>query len=106
MGGDALRDMYANRGKLPLANLWQSTTGALAGPECPDTSALRDALRHHAELCTGADQNLFQKPDKIDRSKIRAALARKVASQIDDRIANQLTWPVIGHVAASVHNMG
>jgi hypothetical protein len=36
---------------------------------------------------------------------MRPAFSRQIAPQIDDRVADELAWPVVRHVAATVHLM-
>src|ERR1700678_3914694 len=105
MRRNALRYMHANRRKLLLANLWPSTIGVLTAAKRPDSRALRNALGHHAKVRAGADQRLFKKPDEVHRPEIWTSLTGKIASQIEDRIADQLARPVIRHVAASIHSV-
>ena len=63
---------------------------------------LADALRHHAEVAAGADEDLFEQADVVDRAEVRAFFAGEVAAQIDDRIADELAGAVVGDVAAAI----
>ena len=40
-----------------------------------------------------SDQRLLHQPDEVDRAEMRAALAGKVAAQIEDWIADELPGP-------------
>ena len=90
----ALRDMDADGGDLFL--------GDAAAGDGPDAGAFADALGHHAEVAAGADEDLFEQADEVDRAEVWAALAGEVAAQIDDGIADELTGAVVGDVAAAI----
>ncbi len=64
-----------------------------------------DAPSRHAKLAAKPDERLFHQAHKIDRAKARAppgdpSVAQ--AAQIEDRVADELPRPVIGHVAAAI----
>ncbi len=90
----ALRDVDADGGDLFLADA--------AARHRPDAGEFADALRHHAEVAAGADQHLFQQANIIDRAEVWAFFSGKIAAQIDDGIADQLTGTVVGYVAAAI----
>ena len=92
--GDALRDVDADGGDLLLRD-------AAAG-DGPDAGELADALREHAEVAAGADEDLFEQADEVDRAEVRALLAGEVAAQIEDGVADELAGAVVGDVAAAV----
>ncbi len=57
---NTLRDVHADGGDFLL-------TDAASGQR-PHAGELADALGHHAELAAGADQDLFQQANIIDRA--------------------------------------
>src|ERR1035441_10796184 len=72
--------------------------------EGPDPGAARDAFGQHAEVGAGADEGLLHHADEVDgpqKSVARAALAGPFAAQVEDGVADQLAWTVIGDIAAA-----
>src|SRR5438445_10813895 len=63
----------------------------------PDAGEAGNALRHHAQVTTGADEDFFQLADKIHRAN-----ARLKSAQIENGIADELAGTVKSHVAAAV----
>jgi len=94
MGCYSLRDVNADGGKLLLGNL--------ASWERPDASAFGDPLAWDTEVFAGKNENFFDQPNKIDRTKVWAAFAGKVAAEIEDGVSDELARPVIGNVTATV----
>ena len=94
MRSDTLRDMNADRGDLLLRYR--------AACKSPNASATADPLRGHAKIATGADEYLFEKADEIDRAEVRAALAREIATQVDDWIADKLARAMVGYVSTTI----
>ena len=92
--GDALRDVDADGSDLFLKDA--------APGEGPDTGALADALGHDAEVAAGADKNLFEQTNVVDRTEVRAFLAGEVAAEVDDGIADELARAVVGDVSTAI----
>jgi hypothetical protein len=91
---NSLRNVHANGRDL----LFSYT----AASQRPDASESADALCGNTKVLTCKDEDIFHEANKVDRSKVRSSFAGQVTSQIENRIANQLTWTVVGHVAAAI----
>src|SRR5260221_9586706 len=68
----------------------------------PDPGHARNTVTADAEIRACADQHLFQSPYKLNRADLGPPDLGRELSQIAYRIADQLPWPVEGHVAAAV----
>ena len=55
-----------------------------------------------AEVAAGADEDLFEKADEVYWAEMRAFLAGEIATKVNDWVADELTWTVIGDVAAAI----
>ena len=84
----------------PMAAIFFS--GMRAAGERPYTGLAGDALGQHAVLGAGADEGFFQPADIFDGAKVGTFFAGKFSAQIEDRIADDLSGPVIGDVAAAI----
>src|ERR1019366_5487578 len=89
VGGDATRDVYAERRDLGLWLITQRVS--------PNPGESFDSLRGDAEIATSADEHLFQPPHEFHRPKLGLE-----AAQIEDGIGHQLSGTMEGHIAAAV----
>ena len=97
--------MHADRRQLLLRDSAIRTRHGISAAPGPYSGALRNTLGHHAKVRAGADQCLLHHAHEIHRTQKRPALAGPLAAQIEDGVADQLSRPVIGHIAAAVHLM-
>ena len=97
MRRDPLRDVHPDRRNLLFKDA--------AASHRPDAGAFEDTLRHNAKITTDTNQHFFEQTYIIDWPKMRSLLAGKIAAQIDDRIPNQLTRPVIRNVSPAIDLM-
>ena len=91
--GDPARDMHANGAQLA----WRGR-GALRGTgwrrQHPDPGAAGDPLGAHSEIRGDADHQLLDRRDVF-------AHVFAVRLEIEDRVPDDLPWPVVGDVAAA-----
>ncbi len=97
VGGDGLGDVDANGGDLLFANG--------ASWEGPDAGKFEEALGGDSEVFAGEDEGFFDEADEVDGAEVGAALAGEVAAEVEDGVADELAWAVIGDVAATVDLM-
>ena len=72
------------------------------GQTTPHSRKFADAARGYAELPAEADQRFFHETDEVDRAQMRSTLSGKVAAEIEDWVADELSGAVIGDVSAAV----
>ncbi len=94
MGGNGSRDMYADGSHFLFQN---AATG-----ECPNTRTFGDALREDTEVFAGMNDRFFDLPHEVDGAEMRTMLAGKIATKIEDGIADKLARAVIGDVSAAI----
>ena len=94
MGSDGLGDVDADGGDFLFAD------GA-AG-EGPDAGQFGDPLCGNAEVLAGEDEGFLDQANKVDGAEVGAALAGQVAAEVEDGVADELAWAVVGDVAAAV----
>src|ERR1700756_3403466 len=74
----------------------------------PDAGETGYAFRGDGKVGAGADQDFFQAADELDRAYVFALggrgvrRSRSVAAQVEDGIADDLSWSVESNVSAAV----
>jgi len=58
-------------------------------------------LRGNAKIFAREDECFFNESYEINRAEMRAALARKIAAEIEDGIADELAGAVVSNISAT-----
>ena len=74
-----------------------------AARQCPHTGKFADSLSWDAEVFAGENESLFHQPYEIDRAKMRTTFARKVATEVEDGVADELAGAVVSDIATAIN---
>ena len=101
-GGDLAFSHGRVLGRCPTSFIQRAAARQVPAPQvAPNAGEAGDASGRHAKLTAKPDQRFFHQAHEVDRAQARALRVAQ-AAQVEDRVADELPRPVIGHVPAAV----